>query len=305
MTSQLNIYILDYPDAMQSAVYGVQDLFTIANHQSGLEIFSTQILNKSSLPVAGHNSIIFIPPCLAAELPEFSNPDTLSLLKTWHDSGAILVAACAGVFWLANAGLLDGRQVTTHWLLCQRLADNYPRINAVSQRDMVIDEGSIVTAAGLCAFQDLTLHLIARFAGFALAKKVADYCLLDFSGRLQAYYQRFYPCLSHGDSLILKAQKFCADQIYSNISIVQIAEHCCLSQRTLLRRFKLATRYSPKQYLIQLRVEKAKQLMELGKISIEELSYKLGYTDTSNFIKIFKKVASVTPAEFRSRFIST
>lgn len=297
----VNIYILDYSDVMASAKYGVQDLFTIANYQAKQSLFTCHPLTASTELNISRESIVFIPPCLAEELPSFSDPEILSLLKSLHQSGAILVAACAGVFWLANANLLNGKQVTTHWLLCDELTQQYPLIKEITKSEMVIDEGDIITAAGLYAFQDLTLHIIAKFAGFELAKKVANFSLLDFKGRLQAYYQRFYPCITHGDHLIIKAQKFCSEKIYSNISIVQLAEYCNLSQRTLLRRFKLATGYSPKQYLIQLRIEKAKQLMELENMSIEEIGYKLGYTDTSNFIKIFKKVAGITPAEFRTR----
>ena len=300
-TSPVNIYILGYPNALASAKYGVQDLFTIANYQSEQELFTCQPLTAAIDANTGDKNIVFIPPCLARELPSFSDPDTLSLLKAWHHSGAILVAACAGVFWLANANLLKGKQVTTHWLLCDDLRQQYPLIKEVTKSEMVIDQGNIVTAAGLYAFQDLTLHLIARYAGFELAKRVANFSLLDFKGRLQAYYQRFYPCLTHDDHLIIKAQEFCSAQIYSNTSVAQLAEYCNLSQRTLLRRFQSATGFSPKQYLIQLRVEKAKQLMELENMSIDEIGYKLGYSDTSNFIKTFKKVAGITPADFRRR----
>jgi len=300
-TNPVNIYILDYPNVMASAKHGVQDLFTIANYQAEQELFTCHPLTASLEPNSGCENIVFIPPCLAKKLPSFSTPETLSLLKSCYQSGAILVAACAGVFWLANANLLNGKQVTTHWLLCDDLAQQHPLIKEVKKSEMVIDQGDIITAAGLYAFQDLALHIVARSAGFELAKRVASFSLLDFKGRLQAYYQRFYPCLTHGDPLIIKAQTFCSEQIYSNISIVKLAEYCNLSQRTLLRRFKLATGFSPKQYLIQLRIEKAKQIMELENISIEGVGYKLGYTDTSNFIKTFKKVAGISPAEFRSR----
>ncbi|VAW74798.1 hypothetical protein MNBD_GAMMA12-3276 [hydrothermal vent metagenome] len=164
---------------------------------------------------------------------------------------------------------------------------------------MVVDQGDIITAAGLYAFQDLTLHIIARFSGYSLAKKVSDFCLLDLNGRLQAFYQRFYPEFSHGDKLIVKAQRYCATRLHLNISVLGITDHCHISERTLLRRFKDATGFTPKQYIIQLKVEKAKQSMELGKISIEQISDDLGYSDTSNFIKIFKKISGITRSEFK------
>lgn len=301
MGKRLNIYILDYANAMASAKHGIQDLFQIANYQAGRTLFYCHTISANTSAPNGSENILFIPPCLAAELPSFVDPDTLAMLSHWHSRGVVMVAACAGVFWLANAGLLNGKQATTHWLLLDKLAKDYPEIEAINRSDMVVDQGDIVTAAGLYAFQDLTLHLIARYANYALAKKVADYSLLDLKGRLQNYYQRFYPSYHHGDKLMIKAQQFCAKNVQTNVAISQVAEHCHLSLRTFLRRFKLATGFSPKQYLIQLRVEKAKQLMEMERFSVEEIAFQLGYSDTSNFIKIFKKVAGITPAEFQSR----
>ena len=316
MTPHIDIHILDYPDALPSARYGIQDLFTIANFEAEQHLFTCQepstkppttppttpsVKPTLSPSGTGTESIIFVPPSLSRQLPSFSDTETLSILKEGHLSGSTIVAAYAGVFWLANAGLLEEKQVTTHWLLCDELEKNYPGIESVNKSDMVVDQGDIVTAAGLYAFQDLTLHLIARFAGFSLAKKVADYALLDLKGRLQSYYQRFYPKLNHGDHVITQAQQFFSKHVCSNVSILLVAEHCHLSQRTLLRRFTQATGHSPKHYFIQLKVEKAKQLIELDNHSIAEVGYKLGYTDTSNFFKQFKQVAGITPAEFRSR----
>ena len=299
MKNTLTLYILDYPEAMLSAITGIQDIFTIANHQSEKVLFTFGTLTSIVPENKGERRVIFIPPCLTAELPSFSDPDTLSLLKRWHSSGAVIVAACAGVFWLANSGLLDGRKVTTHWKLCRHLTESFPKIKQVSGREIVIDQGDIVTAAGVYAFQDLALHIIARFSGYCLAKKVADFCLLDLNGRLQAYYQRFYPDFSHGDKVIVKAQIFCSTRLHLNVNVSEIAEHCHISERTLLRRFKYATSYTPKQYIIQLKIEKAKQLMEQGQVSIDEISEEIGYSDTSNFIKVFKKFSGITPSEFK------
>ena len=301
MKNTLTLYILQYPDAMPSAIAGIQDIFTIANHQAEKPLFAVNPLTSVAPNIKGERRVIFIPPCLGNELPSFFDPDILALLKRCHSSGAVIVAACAGVFWLANSGLLDGRRATTHWKLCQRLTDSFPNIKQVNGREMVIDQGDIVTAAGVYAFQDLALHIIARFSGYSLAKKVSDFCLLDLNGRLQAYYQRFYPDFSHGDKVIVKAQLFCSTRLHLNVNVLEIAEHCHTSERTLLRRFKDATGFTPKQYIIQLKIEKAKKSMEQGKISVEKISEDLGYSDTSNFIKVFKKVSGVTPSEFKAK----
>ncbi|EGU57945.1 AraC family transcriptional regulator, partial [Vibrio nigripulchritudo ATCC 27043] len=148
---------------------------------------------------------------------------------------------------------------------------------------------------------DLALHVMARYANFELAKQVADFCLLDFKGRMQAYYQRFIPDLTHGDVVVLKAQQFCDANFSEDIAVADIAQHCHLSERSLLRRFKSATGYTPKQYIIQLRVERAKQLIELENITIEAAGAAVGYIDVSNFTKLFKKTTGITPAEFKQR----
>ncbi|WP_075187204.1 GlxA family transcriptional regulator [Teredinibacter haidensis] len=280
---------------MPSAITGVQDLFTIANHQAGESLFVVNPLTSAVPKTKWERRVIFIPPCLSEDLPSFSHPDTLALLRLWYKSRAVIVAACAGVFWLSNSGLLDGKQVRTHWRLCQRLSDNFPNIKSVDGREVVVDQGDIVTAAGLYAFQYLILHLIARFSGYTLAKKVSDFCLLDLNGRLQAYYNRFYPDFSHGDKLIVKAQQYCASRLRLNVSVLDISGHCHTSERTLLRRFKEATGFTPKQYILQLKVEDAKKSMEQGKISIDEISADLGYSDSSNFIKIFKSISGIPP----------
>ena len=296
-----NLYLLDFPGAMPSARQGVRDLFHIANQQAERPAFDVINVSSSEDIVPDGKGLLFIPPSLSKELPAFNDPKILSTLKSWHLSGAVLVSACASVFWLAKAGLLDGKYATTHWKLCERLACEFPAIKKVCVHKMVVDQGEIVTAAGLYAFQDLALHIMARYAGFELAKRVADYCLLDLTGRLQAYYHRFIPNLSHLDEVVLKAQEFCAVNFFNDISVSDIAGFCHISERSLLRRFKSATGLTPKQYVIQLRIEKAKQLMELENLSIEAIGYEVGYMDVSNFTKIFKKTSGVTPAEFKLR----
>jgi len=299
--NKINLYVLDFPGVMLSARQGVRDLFLIANQQAERKIFEVIDVSTSQNISPDSKGLLFIPPSLSDELPTFSDPKTLSILKSWHHSGAVLVSACASVFWLANAGLLDGKYATTHWKLCERLACEFPDIKKVCVHKMVVDQGEIVTAAGLYAFQDLALHIMARYAGFELAKRVADYCLLDLTGRMQAYYQRFIPNFSHRDEAVLKAQKFCKDNFFNDISVLIIAQFCHISERSLLRRFKSATGFTPKQYIIQLRIEKAKQLMELENLSIEAIGFEVGYLDVSNFTKIFKKTSGVTPAEFKLR----
>nr|WP_238322126.1 helix-turn-helix domain-containing protein [Vibrio mexicanus] len=210
-----------------------------------------------------------------------------------------MAASCAGVFWLGSAKLLNDKVATTHWKLCDALAKRYPEIEMVEKRDIVVDQGNIVTAAGLFAYQDLALHMIARCAGYDLAKQVADFSLLDLNGRLQAYYERFAPNLSHGDALILDAQKLCEEKV--TISVKELAEHCHISERSLHRKFVATTGLSPKQYLTLTKIERARTLLALPTMSVEKVAYELGYMDVSNFNRTFRKETGLTPSAFRAR----
>ena len=302
-SSKVCIHLFNHQDAMASAIYGMQDIFKVAN-QFCEEPFFDYVSFSESQPFKPNNSklnFIFIPPSLAK--PKLSNfdPSIVNMLRKECEQGAIAIAACTGVFWLAEAGLLKNKCVTTHWLLCDQLADQFPEIRAVYQHQMVVDQGNVITAAGVYAFQDLALHLIARYRGMNVAKQVADFCLLDLSGRLQSYYQRFTPSLKHDDQAILKVQRHLEKTIDKNLSNYELAKLVGLSERTFLRRFKLVTHITPKQYQLQMKVEKAKQLIEFGTISVDQICDEVGYSDPSNFSKIFKKVAGVSIAEFKKR----
>ncbi len=298
------ITIVEYKDAMRSAIYGIEDLFTIANRFLPQPLFSIEHYNvqrSQSLPEnhSENPQIIFLPPCSSDPLPSFREKKLTDWLQAQSQLNTTIAASCAGVFWLGSAGLLDDKVATTHWKLCNVLAERYPAIKMVEKRDVVVDQGNIVTAAGLFAYQDLALHMIARSAGYDLAKQVADFSLLDLNGRLQAYYERFAPNLSHGDTLILDAQKLCEEKV--TISVKELAEHCSISERSLHRKFVAATGLSPKQYLTSTKIERARTLLAQPKMSVEKVAYELGYMDVSNFNRTFRKETGITPSAFRAR----
>ncbi|MEJ2046002.1 MAG: helix-turn-helix domain-containing protein [Reinekea sp.] len=300
-SASVNIYILSYPQAMASAVYGVHDLFQIANQFTHPAEFQVHLISKQDTPEPQENSILFIPPPLGqgGVLPQ---PQSIQeAIHYWLSKNAVITATCASVFWLAESGLLNGRMATTHWRLFDRLEKAYPKIKAVDRRQMVVDEGNVITAAGLYAFQDLTLHLIARFSSYHVAKQVADYAMLDMNGRLQNYYQRFMPDYQHGDRVVLNAQRYCQKQPVSALGVRHLADAVNVTERTLNRRFQRALAMSPSHYLQQLRIDDAKLELEYPQQSLEQIADRIGYSDVRNFIRAFKNVTGLTPSEYRQR----
>lgn len=194
-TDSLEIGVLVYPGAQSAAVHGLTDLFTVANrvaaelgeHQLPLLRVSHWQLDAAgqlqvihdSLPQAGHAPrAMLIPPSLAAtpsgELLAAHRPALCDL----HGQGTVLASVCIGVFLIAGSGLLDGRSACTHWNYAQALSERFPKVRVATSQPL-LDDGDIVTSAGLMAWTDLGLHLIERFLGHTLARETARYLAVE------------------------------------------------------------------------------------------------------------------------------
>jgi transcriptional regulator GlxA family with amidase domain len=300
--SKISVTVLVTEHAMRSAIAGIEDILSIANYVSRHTLFDVMITLPEQINTADTPDLVFIPPSKLGSLKRYDE-EILKILKHWYLQGTTLAANCASVFWLAHAELLNQRAVTTHWKLCDQLANDFPKVSEVKQHEMVVDEGQIITGSGLFAFQDLTLHIIARYGGYELAKEVADICLLDFTGRLQAHYERFMPDYTHGNNVVLKAQKYCEYTPLNEQNNQAMAELCCVSERTLTRLFKKVLGFTPQQYRLRYKMDIAKREMNINKLTIEQVAFITGYNDVSNFTRVFKKVVGISPTQYRSRFL--
>nr|WP_086939537.1 helix-turn-helix domain-containing protein [Thaumasiovibrio occultus] len=295
----MKIAILNLPWNLASAVHGMQDILTIANLQAGETLFTLTLISDLDNAEPCPDTLLLIPPGRADHFPEYQNTALLDFAQRWHQQGGMIGACCASVFVLAAAGILDGLSYTTHWQLGDRIRQEFPALGRAQLHQVWVDEDKVLTAAGLYAFQDLLLHLIARFAGVDVARQVADFCLLDFSGRQQSYYQRFLPSFTHGDELVLKAQRYLTEQLTHSPSVTELAQYCGTSERNLSRRFTKVLAMSPSQYQLALKMDKAKT--RLPHASVDQVAFELGYQDTSNFSKAFKRIVGVAPGDFRTR----
>ncbi|EAR10008.1 GlxA family transcriptional regulator [Reinekea blandensis] len=295
----INLQLWHYQGALPAAIAGTEDLFRLANRFTAGPGFELQVVDPSGASSLPHAQVVILPPFIDDRW-EQADAQVIARLQALQGTGTLIAACCASVFWLAEAGLLTGRTVTTHWALFDRLRQ-FPGIKTVDQRNLVVDQGDIVTGGGLFAFQDLVLHLVSRFDRYATAKRIADFAMIDLSSRLQSHYQRFYPDYSHGDAQVLAAQRLCEQQTEQAWSVSRLADAVALSERTLARRFQQALNLSPGEYLRQWRIEQAKQRLENTRQSIEAIAADVGYSDVSNFVRAFRQNAGLSPAEFRDR----
>jgi transcriptional regulator GlxA family with amidase domain len=237
---------------------------------------------------------------LAVTRPVAEGP-LIEWLRAAHARGIVLAAVCGGVFILAKTGLVNGRQVTTHWALRDQFSRQFPDVLTETDR-MVIDYGDVVTGGGVLAWADLGLRLTARFMGPTVMLETARYMNIDPPGREQRFYSDFDPRTLHGDRVILKAQMMLTAQRERQVGVAEVARHVCLEPRTFLRRFVKATGMKPTEYQQRLRISRAREILEFSRTSINEIASAVGYEDVAGFRRTFFKIMGLTPSDYRRRF---
>lgn len=301
-----SIALVAYPGAQMSAVLGLADLFSVANghgRAAGLPRIDTAILDfaADAPAAAGKNfDAVVLPPNLSGARGE-GDAAVHAFVMRQHEGGALACSVCAGAFWLGHAGLLDGRPVTTHWALEAELKAAFPKV-ALEPERILIDDHDLVTAGGVMAWLDLGLFLVGRWLGPDAVSQTARHLLIDPRGREQKNYRSFRPALAHGDRPILSLQHWMEANPAADLSVEALAARSGMAIRTFARRFKAATGLPPNLYVQNLRVEKARGLLERGRGTVNEIAWGVGYADVSAFAKVFRSVTGLSASAYRKRF---
>jgi transcriptional regulator GlxA family with amidase domain len=313
------IGLLLYPDAQLAAVYGLTDLFRIAGEMAALRDGSNPMAIRvthwrqkefgedvdcvyDSHPGGAYKpNHLIAPPSLV--MPDRMRPmhGFAAWLANRHAEGTTLCSVCAGAFLLGETGLLEGREATTHWAFADALAARFPGIKVDVDR-MVIDDGDIITAGGILAWTDLGLTLVERLLGPSIMLDTARFLLIDPPGRAQRPYNHFVPRLDHGDAAILKVQHWLQATGAKDHAVPALAARAGLEERTFLRRFRKATGLRPTEYAQQIRIAKAREVLESSRRPIEQIAWEVGYGDPSAFRKLFQRITGLAPNDYRRRF---
>nr|WP_288357988.1 helix-turn-helix domain-containing protein [uncultured Pseudomonas sp.] len=318
MKRYLEIGLLLYPGVQLAAVHGLGDLFTVANRMAGgqareglatVRVSHWQVVESGALERVYDSApdeqsnlrVIIVPPCLQPAPGRLLGEPYLSWLRDQHTAGVTLTSVCAGAFALAEAGLLDGRSVTTHWALGNELAQQYPHVRVLPER-MLVEDGDLITAGGLMAWTDLGLALVNRLLGATIAAETARFLVVDLNRTSQLHFSHFVPVFDHGDAPILAVQHWLQGQATVEASLGEMAERACLGGRTFLRRFRAATGLNPTQYCQQLRVARARDLLEFTRQSIDQVAWQVGYRDSGAFRGVFTRLVGLSPGDYRKRF---
>lgn len=235
-----------------------------------------------------------------ARLLEALGPEQ-DAIKAYAAGGGLLVSSCSSTALLARTGLLDGRRATTSWWLAAWFRRQFPRVTLDADA-LVVQDGSFVSSGGVGSTLDLALWLVGYFGGEELRQLTAKVMVTDAHRASQAPYVADAILAQAGHPTIERARRWLNARLDRTWTMAELAAHCATSQRTLLRRFQEALGLSPVQYAQQLRVERAKGLLETTGLSLEEITARCGYEDAATFSKVFKRWVALTPREYRQRF---
>lgn len=319
MTIPIKVAILSLRESGTMAAFGLHELLGAARDATAAA-FNVQLVSRGARPFEASTGLLVTPQSGLSDdiadvviicdihleitdLPESRWHDEIAWVQRHVDQGALVCATCSGSVLLAEAGLLDGADAASHWLMADLFRDRYPKVRFRPER-ILCDSGRggrLVTTGGASAWQDLALYLIARLCGASEAARIARLFLLGDRGLGQLPFASMARPRQHNDAVVGKVQVWLADNYATPNPVSAIIEQSGLPERSLKRRFKAATGYSPIDYVQALRIEEAKQMLETQAEAVEAIGASVGYEDPTFFRKLFKRRTGVTPAQYRLR----
>ncbi|PPK94717.1 transcriptional regulator GlxA family with amidase domain [Kineococcus xinjiangensis] len=222
-------------------------------------------------------------------------------LRAVHEAGGRVVSICTGAFALAATGLLDGRRATTHWAHAQALAEAHPAVR-VEPDALYVDEGRVLTSAGVSAGIDLCLHLVRRDHGAGAANDVAR-SIVAAPHREGGQRQYLSAPVARAPGTSLEAtRQWALQRLAEELTVEALARHACVSPRTFARRFGAETGSTPRQWLLGARLAWARELLESTALSVEEVAGRSGLGSAANLRARFRQELGTTPSGYRRGF---
>lgn len=324
------VLIVAVPETAGSALYGMLEVLAVAGtvwHEltgsgPGQALFSVGIVSPgrrrflcaNRIPVQPDVTIREAPDADIVILPELwvapsdsihgRYPALIDWVRNRYEHGSAIYSACSGAIMLAETGLLDGCDATSHWAYTELFEREYPAVRFHPEPNLVFAEpgGRIVTAGGTTSWHDLALHIIARYGGPAEATRIAQVYLLKWHGEGQLPFTPLLPVRQHGDAVVRLCQEWLEEHFRDDDVLRRVVEYSGLPARTLKRRFRKATGLTLIDLVQNLRIEEAKRLLESRRTAVDDISVEVGYEDASFFRRLFKRRTGLTPRDYRRLF---
>lgn len=211
------------------------------------------------------------------------------------------VSICTGAFVLAAAGILDGRPATTHWQHADALRALYPRV-LLDENVLFVDDGDVLTSAGLAAGIDLCLHLIRRDHGTQVANAVARYCVVPpwREGGQAQFIESHVPAEDFASTAATRG--WACENLAEPLTIQQLAQHAGMSPRTFIRRFREETGQPPGEWVRNRRIDRARELLEGRDLSVDEVARMSGLGSGGNLRHHLRRGLGMSPSSYRKVF---
>jgi transcriptional regulator GlxA family with amidase domain len=313
------VVILAFPGVQPLDVIGPAEVFAGADTLTGGGAYTVEVVAKDSGPISTRGNGYSLLPKLttascrgpidtlvvAGGMGVRAAEDDVELIR-WIRSAARrsrrVTSVCSGSFLLARAGLLRGKTVTTHWASTEELARRHPELT-VDPMPIFVRDGNVWTSAGVTSGMDLSLALVEEDLGREIAAEIARWLVLflqrpggqaQFSAHLSAQLAERRP--------LRELQSWIADNLDADLRVETLAGRAAMSPRNFARFFRREIGMTPAAYVEELRVERARQLLEESADPIELISARCGFGTPETMRRAFGRRVGVAPAEFRARF---
>ncbi len=229
------------------------------------------------------------------------NSDFLPWVVQQYKNGSEVASLCLGAFLLAATGLVDGKKCSTHWLFVNEFKAMFPQVTLVDNK-IITEQNGLYSSGGASAYWNLLLHLVEKYTNREMAILASKFFVLDINRITQSPFSIFKGQKIHNDPDILKIQDYIEKNFQEKITVDQLAETFGIGRRTLERRFKKATHNTVVEYIQSVKIEASKKQLEVSRKTVSEVMYEVGYTDNKAFRDVFRKVAGVSPLEYRNKY---
>ncbi|MEP9378700.1 GlxA family transcriptional regulator [Aquabacter sp. CN5-332] len=312
------VAIVAFPGVQLLDVSGPLDVFAEANARSGLSLYRQCVVSAEVGDIRSSSGVRLVADT-RMEDGNLRNIDTLLVagapgaaearldesvvgwLRKNAGNARRYGSVCAGAFFLAPTGLLDGRRVTTHWAVADAFARRHPEIELDIDAIHIAD-GPVRTAAGVTAGLDLALSLVEEDHGRELAMAVASQLVMFFKrpgGQLQ--FSRKGDAAPVGRAALQEVQRWVAAEPAADHSIAKLAERTGLSERHFARLFHHEIGMTPAQWVEEARVNAARRMLEDGHHAPKQVATLCGFANADTLRRAFARRVGVTPAEYRRR----
>jgi transcriptional regulator GlxA family with amidase domain len=218
-----------------------------------------------------------------------------------YKNGSEVASLCIGAFLLASTGLLKGKQCSTHWLYVNQFRSMFPEVKLVDDK-IVTEHNGLYTSGGATSYWNLLLYLVEKYADRETAILASKFFLLDIGRTSQSPFNIFRGQKDHGDEEVKKAQEYIERNYQDKITVDKLCDTYGVGRRTFERRFKKATTNTVVEYIQRVKIESAKKQLETGRKTIGEVMYDAGYTDPKAFRDVFKKIAGMSPVDYKNKY---